>query len=938
MKSRSFSVFLPALALAVATAAPLVAQDVDLASHLPTDTSVTTGVFDNGLRYYIRANTRPEERAELRLVVNAGSILEDDDQLGLAHFVEHMAFNGTRNYPKQELVEYLERIGMRFGPDINAYTTFDETVYMLTVPTDTVEVFEQAFQILEDWAHQVSFDDSEIDLERGVVIEEWRLGRGAAARMRDKQFPVLFKDSRYAERLPIGDPEVLGQFFYATLKRFYGDWYRPDLMAVIAVGDFDVAQVENLIRRHFADIPGATNPRPRVAYGVPDHEETLVTIATDAEATSSDVSVYFKQSLRSQQTVGAYRRGIVETLYNSMLNTRFFEITQEPDAPFLGAGSGQGRLVRSGEVYFLGAGVRDGGALEGLEGILTEAARVARFGFAESELSRARANLLRGMELAYAEREKTPSARYAAEYVRAFLEDEPIPGIAFEYSLHQQFAPSVMVDEVNRLAQEWLVDRNRVILVTAPDKADVTVPSAAELLAVFDAVDRKEIAPYEDVVADAPLLAVLPTPSAIVSEEHVEEIGVTEWRLANGVRILLKPTDYQDDQVVFRATSPGGHSLVDNSDFLAAATATTVVGQGGLGELSLIDLQKVLAGKAVRVTPFISQSSEGMSGSASPKDLLTMFQLIYLRFTAPRMDESAFVAFEQRARASLENAGANPRAVFQDTVAVTMSQHHYRTRPLTVELLSELDLGTSFDVYRDRFADASDFSFVFVGNVDIDSMRAPIETYLGGLPSLHRDETWRDPGINPPTGVIRKTVRRGVEPQSQTQIIFTGEVQYTRDNRYAMQSMTQVLQTWLRKTLREELGGTYNVSVSGSISRFPKERYRITIAFGSAPERADELAATVFHHIDSLRTTGPTLDDIVKVQESQRRARETNLRRNQYWLGQLIGHVTDGTDPRQILRGSELVDGLDPETVRSAAFRFFDLENYVHAVLLPENR
>ncbi|MCH6547759.1 MAG: insulinase family protein, partial [Gemmatimonadetes bacterium] len=876
------------------------------------------------------------DRAELRLVVNAGSILEDDDQRGLAHFVEHMAFNGTHNFPKQELVEYLERIGMRFGPDINAYTTFDETVYMLTVPTDTAEVFERAFQILEDWAHQVSFDDGEIDLERGVVIEEWRLGRGAAARMRDKQFPVLFKDSRYAERLPIGDPEVLAQAAYATLKRFYRDWYRPDLMAVIAVGDFDVAHVENLIRRHFADIPGANNPRPRVSYDVPEHEETLVTIATDAEATSSNVSVYFKQSLRSQQTIGAYRRGIVETLYNNMLNSRFFEITQEPDAPFLGAGSGQGRLVRSSEVYFLGAGVRDGGTVEGLEGILTEATRVARFGFTESELSRARANLLRGMELAYAEREKTQSGRYASEYVRAFLEDEPVPGIAFEYNLHQQFAPSVTVDEINRLAQEWMVDRNRVILVTAPEKADVTVPSAAELLAVFDAVGRKEIAPYEDVVVDAPLIAVPPTPSAIVSEEHLEEIGVTEWRLANGVRVLLKPTDYQDDQVVFRATSPGGHSLVDNSDFLAAATATTVVGQGGLGELSLIDLQKVLAGKAVRVTPIISQSSEGMTGSASPKDLLTMFQLIYLYFTAPRMDESAFAAFEQRALASLENAGANPRAVFRDTVAVTMSQHHYRTRPLTVELLSELDLETSFDVYRDRFADASDFSFVFVGNFDVDSMRAPVETYLGGLPSLNRDETWADPGIDPPEGVIRKTVRRGVEPQSQTQIIFTGDAQYTRDNRYAMQSMTQVLQTWLRETLREQLGGTYGVSVNGGISRFPKERYRITIAFGSAPERADELAATVFHHIDSLSTTGPTVDDILKVQESQRRARETNLRRNQYWVGQLIGHVTDGTDPRQILRGSELIDGLDAAVVRRAALRFFDLENYVHAVLLPE--
>ena len=930
---------LPRLLLVTAgimTAVPALAQQRDLSVRLPVDPAVTIGVFDNGLRYYIRANSRPENRAELRLVVNAGSVLEDDDQLGLAHFVEHMAFNGTRNYPKQELTEYLEHIGMRFGPDINAYTDFDETVYILTVPTDSTAVFQQAFQILEDWAHQVSFDDAEIDLERGVVIEEWRLGRGASARMRDKQFPVLFRDSRYAERLPIGVPSILETFDYATLKRFYRDWYRPDLMAVIAVGDFDVSRVEELIRRHFAHLPAASDSRERVVYQVPDHSETLVAIATDPEATGSNVSVYYKQPLREVETVGAYRQSIVEALYNNMLNTRFFEITQMPDAPFLEAGSGQGRFVRSNEVYFLGAGVRDGGVIEGLDGVLTEAARVARFGFTQSELLRAKSNLLRAMELAYAEREKTPSNRYASEYVRAFSEAEPIPGVEYEYELYREFVPLVSLDEVDRLAREWLVDQNRVILVSAPDKQGVEVPGEAELLAVFDAVDRKEIEPYEDVPAGEQLMADVPVPSEIVSEEYMEPIGVTVWQLGNGVRVLLKPTDYQDDQVLFRATSPGGHSLVDDPQFLAAATAATVVSQGGVGELSLVDLQKVLAGKAVSVRPTISQSTEGTSGAASPRDLTTMFQLIYLYFTAPRMDESAFRAFKQRLEASLQNSGANPRSVFGDTVTVTMSQHHYRTRPLTVGLLEEMNLETSFSFYRDRFADAGDFTFVFVGSFDLDSIRPLVQTYLGGLPSIGREETWRDPGIDPPKGVIRKTVRRGLEPQSQTRIIFTGNLPYTRENRHVLQSMTQVLQTWLRETLREELGGTYSVSVGASASQFPKERYRIDIAFGSAPERADELASVIFNHIDSLKTTGPSLDDVVKVQESQRRARETNLRRNEYWLGQLIGRVNDGTDPRQISTEAVLTERLDPAMIRNAARRFFDMNNYVHAVLLPE--
>ncbi|MCZ6918758.1 MAG: insulinase family protein [Gemmatimonadetes bacterium] len=915
---------------------PAVAQLPTLDTPLPVDSAVMTGVLENGLRYYIRANTRPEQRAELRLVVNAGSVLEDDDQLGLAHFVEHMAFNGTEHYPKQELVEYLERIGMRFGPDINATTSFDETVYMLTVPTDTIEVFDEAFQILEDWAHLVSFDYEEIDRERGVVIEEWRLGRGADARMRDQQFPVLFRDSRYAVRLPIGDPDLLENFPYDAVKRFYRDWYRPGLMAVIAVGDFDPAHVENLIRAHFAHIPPVEAPRPRTVFDVPGHSETLVTVATDAEATHSAVSVYYKQPLREAGTVGAYRQGIVEGLYNGMLNNRFFEITQSPDAPFLGASSGQGRLVRSGEVYFLGAAVQEGGIVKGLDGLLTEVERVSRFGFTASELERVKANLLRGMELAFAERDKTDSGVYASEYVRAFLEGEAIPGIAYEYELYQAFMPNIILDEIDRLAGEWLVDENRVVTVNAPDKEGVPVPSAVALLVVFEDVAQLEIAPYEDGVTDAPLVAEAPLPSLVVSEERVDKVGVIVWELANGVRVLLKPTDFQADQVLFRATSPGGHSLVEDDEYVAAATATSVVGRGGVGQFSLVDLQKALAGKAVSVQPTISATAEGMSGGASPQDLETMFQLVYLHFTAPRRDETAFRAFLQRVRANVENRDADPILVFQDTVAVTMAQHHFRARPFTLEILDEMNLETSMAVYKDRFEDASDFTFAFVGNFDVDSIRPLVETYLGGLPSTGRVETWRDVGIDPPSGVVRRTVRRGVEPQSQTAIIFTGDLAYTRENRHVLNSMAAVLQTWLRETLREDLGGTYGVSVNASATRIPRERYQISIGFGSAPDRAEELAAAVFHHIDSLKTTGPSADDVAKIRESQRRARETSLKENAYWLTQLIGFDRDERDLREILLFESMIDALDPATIQRAAQQFFNTDNYVHAVLLPE--
>ncbi len=507
------------------TAAPQTVEE--LGERLPVDPKVTVGTLDNGLCYYVRANERPENRAELQLVLNVGSVLEDEDQLGLAHFLEHMAFNGTEGFPRQALVDYLERIGMKFGPEINASTSFDETIYMLTVPTDSAEILETAFQILEEWAHKLAFDPEMIDGERGVVIEEWRGGRGAGARMFNKQFPVLFKDSRYADRLPIGTVESLQSFEHEALTRFYRDWYRPDLMAVIAVGDFDAAEVENLIKEHFSALSTVEDPRLRSTYPVPDHDETLVTIATDREATESGVSIYFKQPRRATETVGDFRRLMVERLYNRMLNNRLFELTQQPDPPFMYASSGQGRLIRSKEVYVLGAGVADGGIVRGLDAILTEAERVAMHGFTPTELQRETAELLRLMEHAFAEREKTHSAAYAREYATAFLMDEPIPGVPYEYELYARLLPGIRLEEVNGLAREWLTNRNRVVLVNAPEKDGVSVPTEQELLNAIDAVRGMQLTAYDDAVDDGPLVPELLNPGQITHEEAVDELSVT---------------------------------------------------------------------------------------------------------------------------------------------------------------------------------------------------------------------------------------------------------------------------------------------------------------------------------------------------------------------------------------------------------------------------
>jgi zinc protease len=917
---------------------PSAAQQVGLDpnSVLPVDPAVKVGTLPNGVRYYIRVNSEPRERAELRLVVRAGSVLEDEDQQGLAHFVEHMAFNGTRNFEKQELVDYLEGIGMRFGPELNAYTSFDQTVYMLKVPTDSAELVTTAFQILEDWAHGISFDHEEIDKERGVVIEEWRLGQGAAARLQEKQFPILFKDSRYAERLPIGKPEILESFDYEVLKRFYRDWYRPDLMAVVAVGDFDPDVIAGLIQKHFSGLKSSDNPRERTVYAVPGHAETLFAIATDPEMTFNSVNVYWKQDLRDENTFGAYRQSVVEALYNQMLNQRLFELTQEADPPFLGAFSGQGRFIGAKEVYILGAGAPDNGIERALGAVLTEAERVARFGFTESELEREKRELLRSMEQAYAERENTESSVYASEYIRSFLWDEPIPGIANEFEFTKQFAPGINLDDVNRLAREWIIDENRVILVSAPEKETVSVPGEDDLTAVFTAVAATEITAYEDAATDAPLVARVPEPAAIVEEEAIEELGVQYWKLANSVRVFLKPTDFKDDEILFRSWSPGGSSLSSDEDFIASVTAVSAVTQGGAGDFSLVDLQKALAGKAVRVSPYVSSQTEGISGSASPSDVETMFQLIYLYFTAPRRDEEAFQSLTTRLNAFLTNRSADPIAAYRDTVQVTLSQNHFRARPASIELYAEMDLDKSFAFYRDRFADASDFAFFLVGTFDPDSLKPLIKTYLGGLPSTGRVETWRDEEIRPPTGVIRKEVYRGIEPKSQTQITFTGPFDWTRENRYAMRSLAAVLRIRLRNVLREDLGGTYGVGVSGIPSRDPQQEYSFTITFGTAPERLKELSDAVFLQIDSLQSYGPRQEDIDKVKEAQRRQRETDLRENSYWLSQLVSADRYDADPRNILTYEELIDTLDIEMIREAAIRYLRTDNFVQVSLYPE--
>ena len=934
----SLSFAAPILAGAQTSKATGVGAPPPLTTVLPVDPKVKIGTLPNGIRYYIRKNVKPEKRAELRLVVNAGSVLENDNQLGLAHYVEHMAFNGTTNFAKNDLVKYLQSIGVRFGADLNAYTGFDETVYILPIPTDTVRIVDQAFLILEDWAHGLLFDTTEVVNERGVVREEWRLGKGAGDRMLHQWLPTALKGSLYAQRLPIGNEQSIMTATADRLRSYYKTWYRPDLMAVVAVGDFDPASIEARIKKHFSKIPKAVNPKPRAVAGVPANKEPLIGIGFDKEATSSDIELIFKLPVERTRTVADYRRDLTQRLYLGMLNTRLNEISQKPDAPFLGAGASKGTFIgRTTDAFILAAGVKDGGIDEGLQALLLEAKRVDQFGFLQSELDRQKQSMVRGYERAHAERDKTQSSAFVGEYVNNYLVAEPIPGIEYEYKLVQQLIPTITLADVNTLARKWISDENRVIIAQSPQKDGVKIPTQAELLAVFSQAATAPVTAYTENLSTEALVAKEPTPGRIVSGRTIPEVNVVDWRLSNGVRVMVKSTDFKADEVLFSAYSPGGSSLASNPDYMSAALATQIVGLSGLGSFSMIDLQKKLAGKAASASSSIGETSEGLSGRASPKDLETMFQLLYLRFTAPRLDTAAFQAFKNQVGPYLANRTVDPDEVFGDTVAVTMAQHSFRARPLSPAVFAEVNAEKAFAFYKDRFADASDFTFLFVGNVDTVALKPLVEKYIASLPSTGRKETFKDVGGGPPKGVVERIVRKGVEPKAKTLIMFTGACEYVPPTRFAFRALSELVQIKLNEALREQLGGSYSPSAGGGCGRLPRPEYNFTIEFASSPENVEKLTKSAFAVIDSIKTQGPSAADVAKVKEELTRAREVEVKENSYWLSNIMAREQAGEDIRGLLGAYDaMVKALTPALIQEAAKKYLDMTNYARFVHLPE--
>ena len=926
--------------LSVLLPLPLLAQTgaMELTSPLPFDTAVRTGKLPNGLTYYIRHNSYPEHRAELRLVVHAGSILEDPDQQGLAHLTEHMCFNGTVEYPHNTLESFLEEHGARFGADLNASTSFDETIYKESLPTDQGPILDSGVDILAEWAHHVTFDSIEFEKERGVVREEWRLGRGAFERIYRKQAPIIFAGSRYAERNPIGLLPVIDTAHLATIKRFYHDWYRPDLMAVIIVGDFNVDSMVERVKSEFSPLTNPNPERPRTEYPIPMHEQTFVAVDTDREMPQTIFTMLFERPAKEVTTVADYRTEIVTALYEEMLNDRIHEAIQKGELRTAFAGAGDGAFLGHLKAFSIFALLQEDSVDSGVKGVLQQVFRAEQTGFDASELERAKASLLTKMGQQWNERDKTQSSAFVNEYNRNFTDQEPSPGIDYEYALYQKYVPTISLAEVNARSAQLMQNASPVMTFEGPASNKFTPPTKDQLLAILNTVKSEHYAAYVDKTSKAPLIATMPKPGKIVKETKLAPIGVTIWQLSNGARVIFKPTTFKEDEILFHAVAPGGSSTAPDAEYESAQSGDNIVTSSGVADFDASTLEKMLEGKDVEISPDITMYKQELEGHSSKKDLPTLFQLAYLYMTAPRYDSAAAETWLARTKATVQNLRKMPEITYFDSIGSILTQNNYRTRPESVELLNEIHPAVAYSYYKKFFGDANGFTFFLVGNIDPKTLRPLVEDYLASLPSSTHRSMWKDVGIRPPEGTISRNIYYGEAPKSMVTMIYTGFKQFSRENRFRLSAMAQAFQIKLQDDIRETKSGAYYVRVSPSFSKYPKNEYSLTINFGCDPNRVDELVAEVRRQIDTLVSKPIEATYCERIHKIMANELQVNLRENKYWMSELEDAFWNDLDPVSIDQASSLINSISPSTVFSAAKEYFNPKNCVQVVLYPAKK
>lgn len=874
---------------------------------LPVDKNVRIGKLDNGLTYYIRHNALPEKRVEFHIAQKVGSILEEPQQRGLAHFLEHMAFNGTKNFPGDEtglgIVPWCETKGIKFGTNLNAYTSIDKTVYRISnVPTDNVSVVDSCLLILHDWSSAINLADKEIDKERGVIREEWRSRNSGMLRVYTDLLPTIYQGDKYADCMPIGSINVINNFPYKDIRDYYHKWYRPDLQGIVIVGDIDVDTVEAKLKAVFADVQKPVNPAERTYYPVTDNKEPIVAIGTDKEVDDPSIEIYFKQDATpdsEKNNVGYLASQYMTSMISSMLNARLSELVQSANPPFTRASSYYSDffVAKTKEAFALSASSKADGIETALKTLLQETERARRFGFTESEYARARANYLQSLESAYNEREKTKHGSYVREYVQNFLNGEPIPGIEAEYAMMNQLAPNIPLQAMNMVMQQLVPDSNQVVIIAGPAKEGLKYPTKEEVINLLKGMKDLDLQAYVDKVSDEPLMKEAPKGGKIISEKEGDIYGSTKLVLSNGVTVYVKKTDFKADEIRMKGTSLGGKSIFPDKDALNFAVMDNVIAVGGLGNFSQVDLTKVLAGKKVSVNAGLGATTENVFGTCSPKDFETMMQLTYLTFTAPRKDAEAFESFKNRMKAQLESAQANPLSSINDSLQKAMYNNHPRVVMMKPEMVDQIDYDRILEMYNDRFKDASDFTFYFVGNIDLETAKPLIAEYLGALPAINRKETFKDTKMSIRKGVYKNEYAKEQQTPTATIVfLYSGKAPYTLKNDILLSFATQVLDMVYTEEVREKEGGTYGVNCFGDLQKYPKEQLLLQIVFQTDPAKKDKLAGIVVDELKKLAAEGPSDVHLQKVKEYMLKKYADNQKENGYWMNNLNDYFYYGMD------------------------------------------
>ncbi len=924
--------------LLMSVSACAIAQDMK--SQLPVDPDVVTGKLDNGLTYYIRNNHKPANKVELRLVVNAGSILENNDQLGLAHFMEHMNFNGTKNFQKNDLVSYLQSIGVQFGADLNAYTSFDQTVYILPIPTDKPGNLEKGFQIIEDWAHNALLTDKDIDDERGVVLEESRLGKGADDRMLKKYFPKLAEGSLYAERLPIGKDEILKSFKYETIRSFYHDWYRPDLQAVIVVGDIEVATAKKMIVDHFGGLKNPSNERPRNYVDVAPRTASEAMVVTDKEATNSLLILTFPYiKKKDETTLGDYRDNLVKQLAEQIFNHRLNDLAQGSNPPFPYAAAEFSDMVHGYEAINVFALFTNEGPGKALNSVTGELIRAKKYGFTGGELELAKKELMSSIEKTYNERGTTESKDYVEEYIRAFLDKEPIPGIANEFSYYKSMLPAIKLADVNAMVKSWLQNENSFTLITAPEKSDVKLPSERELLAMTQKGLAQDMGKQEERKVATSLMNKLPLPGKVIGQEKEEGLDATTYTLSNGVKVTIKTTDFKSDEILLNGIKNGGSNSYGMSDRSNVHFATDIVEAMGVGEFTPSDLEKVMAGKTVKVALKIGEIDDNIAASSTVKDFESMLQLTNLYLTQPRKDAGLFKAYKEKQTSMLQFLTSNPRLAFVDTTVKAL----YSNNPLARMVFPKpkdferINLDRTMDVYKNEFGNVAGFHFFLSGNIDAKTAIPLLETYIASIPAIGKTAIWKDNGVRPVKGVKELTVKKGKEKQSMIIAIYSGELPFSEDLEMSANALAEVLNIKVIEELREKMGAIYGGGFSANVQKDPYPHYSIQLQLPCGPENVEKLLAAANTEIQKLVEKGPEMKDLEKVKSQWREKYITNIKENKYWNEKMEQVLFWSRDKNRVVKYETYLDKLSPTDIQAAAKQMLNGQNKFVSVLYPES-